>query len=176
MFNPKLPQNSTKKHGVTYRHAVVPKLPSFFQLIFFILQTSSLIFSIEVLRPHKTLAETKLRVLLEMCQVLTCSRNIHDFHGTRSFNAVLATVRHLSLPCVTSIQSTTSNSICWRSILILCPRLRLGLTNGLYPSGFLTKILHAFHLPSRPIRATRPDHLFVLNLINPITFVEKYKS
>lgn len=150
-------------------------LPSF-NSVFFILQTSSLTFSIEVLVPHKTLAKTKLRFLLEMCQVLARSRNIHAFHETRSFNAVLATVRHLSLPCVTSIQSTTSNSIFRRFIFILCPRLRLGLTYGLYPSGFPNKILHVFHLPSRAIRVTHPDHLFVLDLINPITFVEKYKS
>jgi hypothetical protein len=65
LFIPKIPQTSTRQYSVTYPDAVVPKLLSFFQLIFFFLQVSSLTFVMEVLGPQKTLSETKLRVLLE---------------------------------------------------------------------------------------------------------------
>jgi hypothetical protein len=50
-----------------------------------------------------------------------------------------------------------------RSILILSAHLRLGLPNGLLPSGFLTNILYAFLLS--PIRATFPGHLILLDLL-----------
>jgi len=44
-----------------------------------------------------------------------------------------------------------------RSILILLSHLGLGLSRGLYPSGFVTKIAYAFH--TSPLRATCPAHL-----------------
>jgi uncharacterized protein YggT (Ycf19 family) len=48
-----------------------------------------------------------------------------------------------------------------RSILILSSHLRLGLPNGLLPSGRPTKILHTPLLS--PIRATWPTHLIILD-------------
>ena len=50
-----------------------------------------------------------------------------------------------------------------RSILILSSFLRLGLPSGLIPTGFPTKALCAPLLS--PIRATRPAHLILLDLI-----------
>jgi hypothetical protein len=51
-----------------------------------------------------------------------------------------------------SIHSIPSNSISLSSILILSTPLHLGLSSGLFPSGFHTNILYAFLLGS--IRAT----------------------
>jgi hypothetical protein len=55
---------------------------------------------------------------------------------------VLSSARHLSLSWARSIQSAPPPPTSWRSPLILSPHLRLGLPNGLFPSGFPTKILY----------------------------------
>jgi hypothetical protein len=49
----------------------------------------------------------------------------------------------------------------------------LGLPSGLFPSGFPTKILHAFLISS--MRVTWPGHLILLDLIILILFGEAYK-
>jgi hypothetical protein len=58
----------------------------------------------------------------------------------------------------------------WRSTSILCSYLRLGLTTGLFPSGFLTKTPYTLLLS--PIRATCPTQLIVFDLIIGIIFRE----
>jgi hypothetical protein len=58
-----------------------------------------------------------------------------------------------------------------RSILILSTHLRLGLPNGLLPSGFPMNTLYKFF----PIRATYPTNLIFDCLVILIIFGEEYK-
>ena len=68
------------------------------------------------------------------------SQEIPAFYGTRRFITALTSVRHLSLSWSSPIQSIYPHPTSWRSILILSTHLRLGLHNGLFPSGFPTKL------------------------------------
>ena len=105
---------------------------------------------------YLTLLTPWCRVLLEKLTGLQLVKKFPVFHGTRRFNNVLTSVRHLSLSWANPIQSTYPHPSSWRSILILSTHLRLGLPSGLFPSGFPTKTLYA---PlSSPIRATCPAH------------------
>ena len=82
--------------------------------------------------------------------------------------------RHLSLSWANSIQSPQPLPTSWRSILILSSHLRLGLPNGLFPSGFPTKSLCT---PlSSSIHATCRAHLILLDFITCTILGEEYRE
>ena len=83
------------------------------------------------------------------------------FYGTRRFITAITSACHLSLSWASSIQSIPPHPVSWRSILI-SSHLRLGLTSGVFPSGFPTKTLYTPYLS--PIGATCLDHLILLAL------------
>ena len=83
------------------------------------------------------------RALLEKLTGLQLVKKFPAFYGTRRVITALTSVRHLSLSCASPIQSTYPHPTSWRSILILSTHLRVGLPNGLFPSGFPTKTLYA---------------------------------
>ena len=82
------------------------------------------------------------RVLLEKLNGLQLVKEFPTFHGTLRFITALTSVPHLSLSWTSPIQSIYPHPTSWRSILILSTHLRLGLPNGLLPSGFPTKTLY----------------------------------
>jgi hypothetical protein len=103
------------------------------------------------------------RVFLEKLTSFHLVKKFPAFYVTRRFNTAFKSARHLSLSRVNSIQSISAHSTSRISILILFPRLRLGIQSGLFPSVFLTKNLYMQLLA--PKRATFPAHFILLNLI-----------
>jgi hypothetical protein len=79
----------------------------------------------------------------------------------------------ITRPCFEPDESSSyPHKISLRSVLI-SSYLCLCLLSGLFPSGFLTKILHAFLISS--IRATCPTNLILLDMIILIISGEEYK-
>ena len=103
------------------------------------------------------------RVLLEKLTGLQLVKKFPAFHETQRFITALTSVCHRSLSWANPIQSIYPHPTSWRSILILCTNLHLGLPSGLFPSGFPTKTLYT--TLSSPIRATCPAHLILLDFI-----------
>ena len=70
-------------------------------------------------------------VLPEQLPGLQLLKKFPAFHGTRMFITVLTSVRHLSLPLASPIQSIYPHPTSCRSTLILSTHLHLGLPSGL---------------------------------------------
>jgi hypothetical protein len=79
---------------------------------------------------------------------------------------------HNSSPLV-PIQSHTTRAYLYKYILILYKHLPLGLTSGLFPSGFPTNNLYTS--PS-PLLVTCPAHLILLYMEILVILGEEYKS
>ena len=114
------------------------------------------------------------RVLLEKLTVLQLVKKFPAFYGTRKFITAFTSAGHLSLSWASLIQPIPLHPATRRSILILFSHLRLGLSSGLFPSGFPTKILHT-SLPS-PIRSTCPAHPILLDFTTRTMLGEQYRS
>jgi hypothetical protein len=94
----------------------------------------------------------------------------HYFRGarTRRFITVFTTSRHQSLSWAKRTHPTLPQPISLRSILIPSYHLRLGLSSGLFRSGFPIKTFYKFL--SSPMRATCLTHLISLDFICLIIF------
>ena len=90
---------------------------------------------------HTYLLTPWCRVILEKLTGLQLVKKFPAFHGTRRFITALTSVRHLSLPWASPIQSIYLHPTSWSSIVI-STHLRLGLPSGLLPSDFPSKILY----------------------------------
>ena len=113
-------------------------------------------------------------VLLEKLTGSTASQEIPGIFGTRRFITALTIACHLSLSWANSIQSPQPPHNSWRSILILSSHLRLGLSNGLFSSGFPTRTpVHTSPLPHmRHITA----HLILLDFTTRKILGKEYRS
>ena len=80
----------------------------------------------------------------------------------------------MTLSWARSIHSVSLHTTSWISILILSSHLRLGLPNGLFPSGFSIKTLYTPLLSY--IRATCSAYLILLDMITRIMFDVYYRS
>ena len=122
--------------------------------------------------PHSAFLLTYLltpscKVLLEKLTGLQLVKKFPAFYGTRRFITALTSVRHLSLSWASPIQSTYPHPTSWRSIPILSTHLHLGLSSGLFPSGFPTKTLYT---PSPHPYAPHAQPISFFSILSPAQY------
>ena len=93
------------------------------------------------------------------------------FYGTRRFITAITSARHLSLSWAGPIQSIPPHPTSLRCVLILSYHLHLGLPNGLFPSGFPTKMPYTSLLS--PNRGSCHAHV-ILDFITWTMLGEEY--
>jgi hypothetical protein len=94
---------------------------------------------------------------LSEANIRTSSRDfLRPFHQTLLFFTMFTWPRCWTLSWARWIQSTSSHTIYLRWILKLSSYLRLGLSSGLFPSGFPTKVVYSFLIS--PVHATCHAH------------------
>jgi hypothetical protein len=101
--------------------------------------------------------------LLEELPTLQLLKNFPIFYGTQRFLTVFTTALHWSLSWATSIQSLPPTPVSLSYILILSTHQCLGLSSGLFPSGFPTNIPRLPHScymlwPSHPPWHDQPNY------------------
>jgi len=117
---------------------------------------------IEIISGHYLLTACST-VLIEKQTGSPLVKKLPAFYGTRRFITAFTSARHLFLSWASSIQSITTHTTSWKSIIILPFHLRLGLPSGLFPQISPTKTLNTPLLT--PIRGTYPAHLIILDFI-----------
>ena len=113
------------------------------------------------------------KVLLEKLDGSQLLKKFPTFHGTRRFITAFTGARYQSLYWASSIHFITPHPTSRRSSLILSSRLRLGLSNGLFPSSFHNKSLYTPLL--FPKSATCPAHLILLDFFIRTILGEQYR-
>jgi len=114
------------------------------------------------------------RVLLEKITGFQLVKKFPAFYGTRRSTTAFTSARQLSLSSTSSIQSVPPHPTSWRSILIVSSYLRIGLSSGLFPSGFPTSTLYKPLLSH--ILATCSSHLILLDFSTRKILGEEYRS
>ena len=114
------------------------------------------------------------RVILQKLRGFQLLKKFPTFYGTRKIITVFTSACQLSLTSASSIQSIPPHPTSWRYVLILSSHPCLGLSSGLFPSGFPIKTLYTALL-SR-IRAKCPAHVILLDFVTRKILGDEYWS